>query len=61
MPTFEYQQIIIIGTKILRRFEPFSHNDLCPDESLQFFTLGTEILNKCSYVCSISNVDNYLY
>jgi hypothetical protein len=61
MSSFEYEQVKIIGMIILRRFELFSHNDLYPDDSLQAFTFGSEILNKCSNVGSVSYVVSYLY
>jgi hypothetical protein len=50
MNTFSLDQIILIGTVIICFFRAFSHCDLFPYESLNYFALGTEIVNKSGYV-----------
>jgi hypothetical protein len=63
MSTFSLEQIILIGTEIIRFFKAFSHYDLYTRtyENLQNFALGTEIVNKSDYVGFICNVLKYLY
>jgi hypothetical protein len=61
MRPFSLEQIILIGTVIIRFFKAFLHCDLFPYESLQYYALGTEILNKSGNVGFICNAVKDLY
>jgi hypothetical protein len=61
MSTFSLEQTILMGNVIIRFFKTFSHCDLFPYETLQYFALGTEIVNKSGNVSFICNVVKYMY